>query len=130
MPCAAIGGIENKLHWVLDTTMNEDACQIYRGNATENLACCRHISLNMLKAEKTKKTSIRRKQGFATKQTDYLDAILHYARAVVLGSINKHSRSCPAYSMALTALAKSSGSQSANIPDSLIIDKGDVVLFP
>jgi hypothetical protein len=28
--------------------MNEDACQIYRGNAAEKLACCRHISLNML----------------------------------------------------------------------------------
>ncbi|WP_299022907.1 ISAs1 family transposase, partial [uncultured Photobacterium sp.] len=34
-------GIENKLHWVLDTAMNEDGCQIYRGNAAENLACTR-----------------------------------------------------------------------------------------
>lgn len=28
-------GIENSLHWVLDALMNEDACQIYRGNAAE-----------------------------------------------------------------------------------------------
>jgi hypothetical protein len=69
-------GIENNLHWALDTSMNEDACQIYRGNAAENLACCRHISLNMLRAEKTKKASIRRKQRFAAMQIDYLDAIL------------------------------------------------------
>jgi predicted transposase YbfD/YdcC len=40
---------------VLDTTMNEDAGQIYRGNAAENLACCRHIRLNMLKAKKNEK---------------------------------------------------------------------------
>jgi predicted transposase YbfD/YdcC len=50
--------------------MNEDACEIYRGNAAENLACCRHTSLNMLKAEKTKKATIRRKQWFAAMQTD------------------------------------------------------------
>ena len=69
-------GIENNLHWVLDASMKEDACQIYRGNASENLACCRHISLNMLRAEKTKKASIPRKRRLAAMQTDYLDAIL------------------------------------------------------
>ncbi|QUM91385.1 ISAs1 family transposase [Moritella sp. 36] len=33
--------IENSLHWVLDATMNEDNCQIYRENGAENLACLR-----------------------------------------------------------------------------------------
>ena len=69
-------GIENKLHWVLDTAMNEDGCQIYRGNAAENLACTRHIGLNMLRAEKTKKASVPRKQRFAAMETGYLDKVL------------------------------------------------------
>ena len=30
--------IENSLHWVLDVVMNEDACQIYRGDAPQILA--------------------------------------------------------------------------------------------
>lgn len=69
-------GIENKLHWVLDTAMKEDASQIYRGNGPENLACARHIGLNMMRAEKTKKVSIPRKRRLAAMKTDYLDKIL------------------------------------------------------
>lgn len=42
-------GIENSLHWVLDVSMSEDACQIYRGNAPEILASTRQLGLNMLK---------------------------------------------------------------------------------
>jgi predicted transposase YbfD/YdcC len=40
---------------VLDVSMNEDACLICRGEAAEILSCMRHIALNMLRAEKTKK---------------------------------------------------------------------------
>jgi predicted transposase YbfD/YdcC len=68
-------GIENSLHWVLDASMNEDASQIYRGNAAENLACMRHIALNMLRAEITKKASIRRKQKIAAMNIDYLEKV-------------------------------------------------------
>ncbi|WP_141677131.1 ISAs1 family transposase [Aliivibrio fischeri] len=42
-------GIENKLDWVLDIAMNEDDCQIYRDSVADNLACTRHIGLNMSK---------------------------------------------------------------------------------
>lgn len=68
--------VENKLHWVLDVTMNEDACQIYRGHAAENLACIRHTSLNMLRKETTKKVSIARKRRLAAMTTDYLEKVL------------------------------------------------------
>jgi predicted transposase YbfD/YdcC len=43
---AAVRGhwaIENSLHWVLDVTMKEDACPLYRGDGAENLACLRHL---------------------------------------------------------------------------------------
>ncbi|MUL05569.1 hypothetical protein GNP64_06000, partial [Aliivibrio fischeri] len=41
-------------HWVLDVSMNEDACQIYKDYGAENVACLRHMSLNMLREEPTK----------------------------------------------------------------------------
>lgn len=68
-------GIES-MHWVLDVTMKEDDCPIYRGDAPEILATMRHISLNMLKAEKTKKASIRRKRKIASMDINYLDTVL------------------------------------------------------
>lgn len=68
--------IENRLHWVLDVTMSEDACQIYRGNAAELLAGTRHIALNMLRLETTKKASIRRKQKIASMNVAYLEQVI------------------------------------------------------
>uniref|UniRef100_A0A6V7KSG4 ISAs1 family transposase n=2 Tax=Bracon brevicornis TaxID=1563983 RepID=A0A6V7KSG4_9HYME len=68
--------IENSLHWVLDVSMNEDACPIRRAEAGEILSCMRHIALNMLRAEKTKKASIRRKQKIASMDSAYLEQIL------------------------------------------------------
>jgi predicted transposase YbfD/YdcC len=55
-------GIENQLHWVLDITMKEDACSIYRGGAAQILATVRHMALNMMRAEKGKTARIMRKQ--------------------------------------------------------------------
>jgi len=44
--------IENKNHYVLDVSFGEDACQISKGNAPENIAILRRITLNMLKQMK------------------------------------------------------------------------------
>lgn len=68
--------IENSLHWVLDVTMGEDACPIYRGDAAEILACIRHMALNMLRAETSRKASIRRKQKIAGMSSEHLEAVL------------------------------------------------------
>lgn len=69
-------GIENQLHWVLDVTMKEDACPIYRGEAAQILATVRHMALNMLRAEKGKCASIRRKQKIAAMNSDYLEQVI------------------------------------------------------
>lgn len=69
-------GIENQLHWVLDVTMKEDACPIYRGEAAQILATVRHMALNMLRAEKGKSASIRRKQKIAAMNSDYLEQVI------------------------------------------------------
>lgn len=68
-------GIENSLHWVLDASMNEDGCPIFADHGAEILATIRHIALNMLRAETSKKASVRRKQKMACMSTDYLDKV-------------------------------------------------------
>jgi predicted transposase YbfD/YdcC len=47
-------GIENGLHWVLDVAFREDDCRIRAGNAAENFAVLRHITMNLLKNTKSK----------------------------------------------------------------------------
>ncbi|MTI11627.1 ISAs1 family transposase, partial [Sansalvadorimonas verongulae] len=68
--------IENSLHYVLDVAMDEDDCQIRRGDAAEILSGFRHIALNLLKNEKTFDGGIERKMKCAMMSTDYLEQIL------------------------------------------------------
>lgn len=42
------------MSWILDVTIKEDECQIYKDHNAENLSCLRHIGLNMLRREPTK----------------------------------------------------------------------------
>ncbi|USD65103.1 ISAs1 family transposase [Vibrio sp. SCSIO 43136] len=67
-------GIES-MHWILDVTMAEDACQIYKDHGAENLSCLRHIGLNMLRSEPTK-LSIVGKQKRCMMNTTMLEAVL------------------------------------------------------
>lgn len=43
------GAIENGLHHVRDTTLDEDSCTIFRGHAPVNLAALRNAALNWLR---------------------------------------------------------------------------------
>ena len=67
--------VENSLHWVLDLSMNEDNCQIYKDNGAENWGILRQTSLNMLRKEKTK-ISIPTKRKRAWMKTDFLEKVL------------------------------------------------------
>lgn len=67
-------GIES-MHWILDVSLREDACQIYRENAAENLAGLRHMAVNMLRAEKTK-ISIPMKQKRCMMNPAFLEQVL------------------------------------------------------
>lgn len=49
-------GIENKLHWTLDMTFREDESRIRRGNGAHNMGIIRHMAINLLKKEKTKRS--------------------------------------------------------------------------
>ncbi len=67
-------GIES-MHWILAVSMREDACQIYRENAAENLAGLRHMALNMLRAEPTK-INVPMKQKRCMMNSGFLEQVL------------------------------------------------------
>lgn len=48
-------GIENKLHWVLDVTMKEDASTVRIDNAPKNLSLLKKIILNLLRMDTSDK---------------------------------------------------------------------------
>ncbi len=47
-------GIENRLHWRLDVSMNEDQARNGLGYGPENLTVLPHMALNLLRKEPSK----------------------------------------------------------------------------
>ncbi len=68
--------IENNLHWVLDQAFNEDSHRARMGYSAANMAIIRHITLNLLKAEKSVKRGIKIKRLKAGWNKSYLLKIL------------------------------------------------------
>ena len=72
-------GIENSLHWVLDIAFREDECRKWKNHSAANFAMLRHITLNLLKTEKTCKRSIGGKRLLAGWDESYLEKVLFQA---------------------------------------------------
>jgi predicted transposase YbfD/YdcC len=70
--------IENALHWSLDVTFGEDQSRVRTGYAAENLNILRHITLNLLKRDTTKKRGIKGKQKNAGWDHAYLLSLLAF----------------------------------------------------
>ena len=69
-------GIENRLHYVLDVSMDEDECRIRRDHGAENFAVLRHIALNLLRQEQTTKAGVKARQKLAGWDNVYLAKVL------------------------------------------------------
>ena len=69
-------GIENGCHWVLDVAFAEDDCRIRCGDGAQNFAILRRIALNLIKQERSGKSSVRTKRLKAGWSTDYLQTLL------------------------------------------------------
>jgi len=69
-------GIENRLHWVLDVSFREDESRVRKDHAPQNLAVLRHMALNMLKREKSKRISIKTKRLKAGWDNHFLQKVL------------------------------------------------------
>jgi predicted transposase YbfD/YdcC len=68
--------IENKLHWSLDVTFNEDRCRIRKEHAPENVVSLRHIALNLLRQESSHHVSLRQKRLLCSLDEHYLLTVL------------------------------------------------------
>ncbi len=69
-------GIENSLHWVLDVSLREDYSRIRKDNAPANFAVLRHIAINLISQNKSRKLSVKSKRFLAGIDDKYLAEIL------------------------------------------------------
>jgi predicted transposase YbfD/YdcC len=67
---------ENRLHWQLDVTFQEDQCRIRKGHADANFSRLRRTALSLLKNETTLKVGIRNKRLNAGWDEAYLQKVL------------------------------------------------------
>jgi predicted transposase YbfD/YdcC len=68
--------IENRLHWQLDVTFQEDQCRIRQGHADANFSILRRTALSLLKNEPTLKVGIKNKRLTAGWDDNYLEQVL------------------------------------------------------
>jgi predicted transposase YbfD/YdcC len=68
--------IENRLHWQLDVTFQEDQCRIRQGHADANFSILRRAALSLLKNETTLKVGIKNKRLTAGWDDSYLEKVL------------------------------------------------------
>jgi predicted transposase YbfD/YdcC len=75
--------VENKLHWQLDVSFNEDYNRLRSGNAAENFALMNKIALNLLKNEKSIRLGVKNKRLKAGWDNDYMLKVLTVGLTIV-----------------------------------------------
>jgi predicted transposase YbfD/YdcC len=76
---AAVRGhwsIENRLHWQLDVTFQEDQCRLRRGHADANFSIIRRMAISLLKNNPSLKIGVKNKRLAAAWDDDYLEQVL------------------------------------------------------
>ena len=68
--------IENRLHWQLDVTFDEDRCRIRKDHASANFSILRRTALSLLKNENTVKIGMKNKRNVAAINESYLEQVL------------------------------------------------------
>ena len=68
--------VENRLHWCLDVQFSEDQSRVRSGHAANNLAIVRHIVMNLLRLDTTRKASIKSKRMLAATVDHYRAELL------------------------------------------------------
>ncbi len=65
-------GVENQLHWCMDVVFHEDQRRMRKDHSAENYTRLSRIALNLLKADKSVKASIRQKRKLGGWDHDFL----------------------------------------------------------
>ena len=68
--------VENRLHWCLDVQFNDDQSRVRSGYAANNLAVVRHIVMNLLRLDSTRKARLKSKRMLAATLDDYRTELL------------------------------------------------------
>lgn len=68
--------IENRLHWQLDVTFQEDQCRLRKGHADTNFSILRRTALSLLKNNSSLKVGIKNKRLTAAWDETYLEEVL------------------------------------------------------
>lgn len=63
--------VENRLHWSLDESFNEDRSRLRKGHGAQNFASLRRLVLGRLRQDKRSKLSIKNKRFKAALDLDY-----------------------------------------------------------
>ncbi len=69
-------GIENQVHWVLDIAFREDESRVRKDHGAKNFAVLRHIAINLLRHETSRKGSIKTKRLRTGWDDTYLRTVL------------------------------------------------------
>ncbi len=70
--------IENRLHWCLDDQFGEDQATVRTGYAANNLAIVRHIVMNLLHLNTSRKGSLKTKRMLAATSDTFRAELLGF----------------------------------------------------
>jgi predicted transposase YbfD/YdcC len=74
-------GVENELHWVLDMAFDEDRNRCRTGDAAENFAIVRHVAVNLIKGERSKRKGVLTKRKRCGWDHEYLLKVIGLQRS-------------------------------------------------
>ncbi|WP_083953460.1 ISAs1 family transposase [Thauera butanivorans] len=70
--------VENRLHWCLDVQFSDDYARARTGHVAHNLALVRHIALNLIRLNTSRKASIKTKRLLAATSDEYRAELLGF----------------------------------------------------
>jgi predicted transposase YbfD/YdcC len=70
--------IENRLHWCLDVQFGDDYARARTGHVAHNLALVRHIALNLIRLNPSRKASIKTKRLLAATSDEFRAELLGF----------------------------------------------------
>jgi len=70
--------VENRLHWCLDVQFGDDYARARSGHVAHNLALVRHIALNLIRLDTSRKASIKTKRLLAATSDEFRAEILGF----------------------------------------------------